>query len=129
MTWSLDQLKTLLASNHNWVIGQEPGCLTITNEDGLDAYLAVSGQQIVVQSILFGTAQVKNAAALNEQILKTHQLFPLTSVAITKVGEDEYYSAFGAISSSTDEASLRVEVDTLFSNVSEFLDAFEQFIH
>lgn len=129
MTWSLDELATTLAKNSSWLIGREPQCLTITNEDGLDAYLALSGKQIIVQTILFSKDQVKNVADLNEQILKTHLLFPLTSVGISKVGEEEYYGAFGAISSSTDEASLLVEVETLFSNVSEFLDAYAQFIN
>jgi len=129
MTWSLDQLNTVLAENENWLIHQEPGCLTVTNEDGLDAYVAVSGQQIIVESILFAKSQVGDTAALNEEILKTHQLFPLTSVGITRVHHEDYYCAFGSISSATDAPSLRVELETLFNNVSNFLEAYEQFIH
>lgn len=129
MTWSLEQLAAVFAKNEHWLTHQEPGCLTITNEDGLDAYVAVSGQQIVVESILFAKSQVKNTAALNEEILKTHKLFPLTSVGITQINHEDYYCAFGAISSNTDEASLQVEIETLFNNVSGFLDAYGQFIH
>jgi uncharacterized protein len=129
MSWSLEQLSALFAKNDNWLVSQETGCICITNEDGLDAYVAVSGQQIIVESLLFGTSQVKDPGALNEEILKTHQVFPLTSVCITQVDNEEYYCAFGAISSSTDETSLLVEVETLFSNVSGFLDAYEHFIN
>jgi uncharacterized protein YjfI (DUF2170 family) len=50
-------------------------------------------------------------------------------VGISQIDNETYYTAFGAISSSTDEASLLVEVDTLFSNVSGFLDTYEQFLN
>jgi uncharacterized protein YjfI (DUF2170 family) len=129
MTWNLEQLSELFSKNDNWAVSLEPGCICLTNEDGLDAFVAVSGKQIVVQSILFSKKQVNDAAALNEEILKTHQLFPLTSVGINQIDNETYYTAFGAISSSTDEASLLVEVDTLFSNVSGFLDTYEQFLN
>ncbi len=129
MSWSLETLNTALSKNDNWVVSLEAGCICVTNEDGLDAYVAVSGRQILVESILFSKQQVKNPSALNEEILKTHQLFPLTSICITRLDNDEYYAAFGAISSSTDEASVLVEVETLFGNVSEILDAYEQFIN
>jgi uncharacterized protein len=129
MTWNLAQLSTLLAKNDNWVVSHEPDCIRLTNEDGLDAFVAVSGKQIITQSILFSQNQVRDTAALNEEILKTHQLFPLTSVGITQINNETYYTAFGSISSSTDEASFLVEVETLFSNVSGFLDAYEQFIN
>jgi uncharacterized protein YjfI (DUF2170 family) len=129
MTWNLAQLSTLLAKNDNWAVSLEPDCIRLTNEDGLDAFVAVSGKQIITQSILFSKNQVRDTAALNEEILKTHQLFPLTCVGITQIDNEIYYTAFGSISSSTDEASLLVEVETLFSNVSGFLDAYEQFIN
>ncbi len=129
MTWTLDTLTTALAQNSQWLVHAESGCLTITNEDGLDAYLAISGQQIIVEAILFAKSQVKDTAALNEHILKTHQLFPLTSVGITCIQNEDYYCAFGAISAATDAQSLHVEVDTLFTNISGFLEAYESFIH
>jgi uncharacterized protein len=129
MSWNLEQLQALFEKNDQWITSPEAGCLCITNEDGLDAYVAVSGKQIVVKSILFGKRQVSDTAALNEEILKTHQLFPLTSVGINRIDGEDYYAAFGAIASTTDEASLVLEVETLFSNVSGFLDAYEQFIN
>lgn len=129
MTWNLEQLSTLFAKNDHWVVSLEPGCICLTNEDGLDAFVAVSGKQIIVESILFGKNQVRDCALLNEEILKTHQLFPLTSVGITQIDGEAYYAAFGAIFSSSDEDSLLVEVETLFSNVSGFLDAYGQFLN
>jgi hypothetical protein len=102
--------------------------LCITNEDGLDAYLAVSGEQIIVETILFAKAQVNNVAGLNEEILRTHQIFPLTTVATTSIDDEEYYMAFGALSSQSKEESIDIEITALFDNVAGFLEAYEDYL-
>lgn len=129
MTWDLPQLEELLSKRDDWAVHAEDGCLCVTNEDGLDAYLAISGQQIVVESILFDKDNVKDVAGLNEEILKTHQVFPLTTVAITNIEGQEYYMAFGALSSQSKEESIVIEVETLFDNVAGFLDAYEDYLN
>ena len=126
--WELPQVEELLVKREGWVVADEGDCICITNEDGLDAYLAVSGEQILVESILFAKSQVVDVAGLNETILKTHQIFPLTTVAITAVEDEEYYMAFGALSSQSKAESIVIEVEQLFSNISGFLDAYESFL-
>ena len=79
MTWDLNQLETLLADHKDLVITREENCLLIANTDGIDAWLAISGEQILVESLLFAKSEVKDHAALNEEILKTHMIFPLTT--------------------------------------------------
>jgi hypothetical protein len=128
MSWNLTQLQNLAAKHEGWVVGEENGCLCITNEDGLDAYLAVSGEQIIVESILFSKNQVTDVAALNEEILRTHQIFPLTTIATTLIDDEEYYLAFGALSSQSKETSVDIEITALFDNVSGFLDAYEDYL-
>lgn len=128
MTWDLSQLEGLLSKKTHWVVHSENGCLCVANEDGLDAYVATSGAQIIVESILFAKKQVKDVAGLNEEILKTHQVFPLTTIGVTTIDDEEYYIAFGALSSQSKEESIVVEVETLFDNVAGFLDAYESFL-
>lgn len=125
MTWDLSQLETLLKQNNDLVVTQEENCLLIANGDGLDAWLALSGEQIIVESLLFSTNEVKDGAALNEEILKTHMLFPLTTVGISQVAGEEYYTAFGALSSQSKEESVLIEINSLFQNVEAFLDAYQ----
>lgn len=128
MSWNLTQLQEIAAKHEGWVVGEENGCLCITNEDGLDAYLAVSGEQIIVESILFAKKQVNDVAALNEEVLRTHQIFPLTTIATTVIDDEEYYMAFGALSSQSKEESIDIEITALFDNVSGFLDAYENYL-
>ena len=128
MSWDIKQLEILLADHEGWASHMEDGCLCVTSEDGLDAYIAVSGAQIIVESILFAKSQVSNTEALNEEILKTHQVFPLTTIGITPIDGEDYYIAFGALSSQSKEESIIIEVETLFDNVAGFLDAYEDYI-
>ncbi|MCV2886063.1 YjfI family protein [Aestuariibacter sp. AA17] len=125
MTWDLSQLETLLSKQDNLVITREENCLLIANQDGLDAWLAVSGEQILVESLLFGVDEVTDTQSLNEEILKTHMIFPLTTVGISSVGGKDYYTAFGSLSSQSKEESVLIEVNTLFQNVAAFLDAYQ----
>ena len=128
MTWDLDQLETLIGDSNDLVVTREENCLLIANAEGIDAWLAISGEQILVESLLFSSSEVKDKAKLNEEILKTHMLFPLTTVGITTLGTEEYYTAFGALSSQSKAESVMIEIDTLFQNVEAFLDAYQIYL-
>lgn len=91
---------------------------------GVDAFVYVGEKQIVVESILFPVSQVADVVVLNEMILQTHQLVPLTAIAIKMIGGERYYVAFGALSVSSKDEVVIEEVETLFSNVGDFLDLF-----
>jgi len=125
MSWDLSQLNTLLGGHESWSVAAEAECLRVTNENGLEAYVAVSGAQILVECVLFASAQVRDKAALNEVILRTHQVFPLTAVGISTIDDEDYYIAFGALSSQSKEESIEIEVEMLFDNVAGFLEAYE----
>lgn len=128
MSWDLDSIGTLLEEQNDLVVTREEQCLLIANQDGIDAWLAISGEQIIVESLLFAASQVSDKAALDHDILSTHMLFPLTTVGISTVGDEEYYTAFGALSAQSRGESIVIEVQTLFQNVASFLDAYESYL-
>lgn len=125
MVWDLQQLEALFSQQDDYVVTQEDNCLMIANQDGIDAWLAISGEQIIVESLLFSASQVKDKAALDHEILSTHMIFPLTTVGISTIDGEEYYTAFGALSAQSKPESVEIEVATLFQNVAAFLDAYE----
>ena len=128
MQRDLPQLEALLATNSNWAVSTEDDAVCVTNEDGLEAYVAVAGSQIIVETTLFSADQVKDPAGLNDEILRTHQLLPLTTIAIKNIGGQDYYMAFGALASTSKDESILVEVQTLFANVEGFLDIYDAFV-
>ena len=125
MAWDLNSLSELFNGNKAFVVSQEGDCLIVTNEDGIDAYVSVSGTQIVMEVSLFSEASVIDINALNAEVLKTHQLLPLSSMCISKIDGTEYYLAFGALSSGSKKESIETEIETLFQNVPEFLEAYK----
>ncbi|GBL04778.1 YjfI family protein [Glaciecola sp. KUL10] len=128
MAWELSQLATLISEQSGYVVTHEEDCLLIANEDGIDAWLAISGEQILVESLLFSIDEVKDTAALNEEILRTHMVFPLTTIGISNVAGSQYYVAFGALSSQSKQESIVIEIETLFQNVEAFIDAYQGFL-
>lgn len=129
MTWDLDQLQGLLSKQPDLVITRESDCLLIANDDGLDAWIAISGEQILVESLLFAQSEVSDTDALNAAILRTHMVFPLTTVGISNLNGEDYYTAFGSLSAQSKESSILIEVETLFQNVEAFLDAYQEYLN
>lgn len=128
MSWSNTTLKELAEKQANWVVEAEGDCLTISNDEGIDAFVYVGNQQIIVETALFPADDVTDVAALNGLILRSHHLLPLTAICINKIGNDDYYIAFGALSVDSKDSVIIEEIETLFANTGEFLDLYNQYL-
>lgn len=124
MAWITETLKDLLSENGLWEISLEGSCITVTNDEGIDAFVYAGERQLIVEVPLFPEAQVKDVNALNEKVLQTHYYAPLTSIYKKTIGEDSYYVAFGALSLDSKAEVVLEEIDTLFENVDEFLELY-----
>ena len=126
MTWSNKALKTLAEAQSAWVVEQEGDCLSISNDEGIDAFVYVGSRQILVETALFPVESVTNTATLNELVLRSHHLLPLTAICINKIAGEEYYVAFGALSVDSKDSVVVEEIETLFANVGEFLELYKE---
>ncbi len=130
MSWNPETLADTLGEKTTYAVEPESSTvLRISNDEGIDAYLALSGEQILVESLLFAKAQVKDPSALNEDILRTHHTFPLTAIAINSIDGQDYYLAFGALSIHSSAENIILELDFLFRNVEAFLEAYEEHLN
>ena len=129
MIWSNDTLKALAASQLSWVVDAEGDCLSITNDEGLDAFIYVGDRQILAETALFPAAKITDKATLNDLILRTHHLLPLTTICISKIGGEDYYAAFGSLSVESKESVVVEEIETLFANVGEFLELYKEHLN
>lgn len=129
MSWTFDGIKELLSSQSSWVVEAEGDCLSISNDEGVDAFLYVGERQIVVETPLFSKQDVTDSAQLNELILSTHQLLPLTTIGIKEINNEDFYIAFGSLSALSKESVLLEEVETLFLNVSEFVELYSEYLN
>jgi uncharacterized protein len=107
------------------VEGSEPGIHLIMKEFGdLPLFMSVSGDQIIVDTLLWPLDDVADKAAFNDMALRTHKYFPLSTFGISK-GPDgrDYYEMFGALSAGSILDSVLSEIDTLADNVLQAVEA------
>ena len=106
--------------------GAEPGLyMTMHDYGDLPLFMAVVGRQIVVEALLWPVSQVRDPARFNEALLRTHKLFPLSTLGIETLDGDPVYIMFGALSASSSLADVLFEVETLADNVIRATEAYE----
>lgn len=94
--------------------------------DPIEAVLVRTDTEILVQTALLPVEAVRDRARVNERILRSHKLIPLTTVAIEKIGEREFYIAFGALAAESRPEVVVKEVDFLYANLDDIAELFEE---
>ena len=128
-TWTYETIKALAEQQSGWVVDSESDCLRISNDEDIDAFLYLGEEQIVVEIALFPLKCAKDVTALNDLILRTHQLLPLTTVGIKTIDDEDYYVAFGSLSADSKGSVVIQEVETLYVNVDEFLELYSELLN
>lgn len=110
--------------------GVEPALHMVMGDFGdLPLFLTVSGEQIIVEGLLWSAADVADAAAFNEAVLRTHKYFPLSTISLDRAGDgSDYYYMFGALSSASVLKEVLFEIDTLARNVIQAIEAYGEFL-
>lgn len=112
-----------------YVEGAEPGLYIIMHMFGdLPIFLSVAGEQIVVESILWPVADVSDQAAFNEEVLRTHKLFPLSTIGIERFSDEDFYVMFGALSAESSLSNIVFEIEMLADNVIKVTEAYAGFL-
>lgn len=136
INWTIPTLHSALAeldlvkSNEITVTQTEseyPALKLVMNEfGGQPIYLAISGDQILVDALLVEARQVKNPAEFNDAVLRSRDLFPLSSIGIKTLSNGGVvYDMFGALAAVSSLAVVVHEVVTLATNVNSAVQAFE----
>lgn len=98
--------------------GVEPSLrLTMAECGNLEILLAVHGEQVVVESILWHATAIKDPAAFNEAVLLTHKYLPLSTVSLADVGGERFYTLFGSLDTQASLSRVLFEIQTLAENV------------
>jgi len=109
--------------------GVAPVLHIVMNEFGdLPIFVTVSGEQILVESLLWSVTEVKNIELFNEAILRTHKYFPLSTISLDKIDGDDCYHMFGALSSTSSLQNIVFEIEILASNVIQATEAYADFL-
>lgn len=91
----------------------------------LPLFLAISGEQILIEGTLWEEGEVKDKAKFNDTILRTHKLFPLSSIALETPAEGSaYYIMFGALSGASRLENIVLEIEVLADNIIKATEAY-----
>jgi uncharacterized protein YjfI (DUF2170 family) len=102
--------------------------LVMREHGDLPLFLTVSGDQIVVEAMLWSATDVKDLALFNETVLRTHKFFPLSNISLDRVDGDDCYQMYGALSSSSSLQDVLFEIEILASNVIQATQAYSEFL-
>jgi uncharacterized protein YjfI (DUF2170 family) len=95
----------------------------------LPVFLTVSGEQIIVESVLWSINEVVDVAGFNDAVLRTHKYFPLSTISLDTLGDDgDYYHMFGALSSTSILHNVVFEIEALANNVLQATEAYREFL-
>ncbi len=103
--------------------------ITLNEYGDLPVFVTVSGDQLLVEALLWPYEAVKNPAAFNDEILRTHKLFPLSTISLdTLPGGQAYYTMFGALSSTSLLSNIVFEIEVLADNVIKASEAYDHYL-
>ncbi len=110
--------------------GAEPSLHITMHEYGdLPLFLTVAGEQILVEAVMWPASMVPDTAAFNEAVLRTHKLFPLSTISLDAMPDgDDYYQMFGALSASSILVNVVFEIEMLADNVIKATEAYGQYL-
>lgn len=109
--------------------GAEPSLHLILHEYGdLSVFLAVGGEQILVEAYLWPISDVVDPAAFNAHVLATHVLLPLSTIGLQRIGGGAGYVMFGALDTHSSLANLMFEIETLAENVIHATEAYQPYL-
>lgn len=109
--------------------GSEPSLHLVMHEYGdLSVYIAVGGEQIIVEAYLWPVAQVADPDAFNAHVLRTHKLLPLATISLQNIAGVPSYTMYGALDTHSSLPSLMFEIATLADNVIGATEAYAGYL-
>jgi len=103
--------------------------VTMAEYGDLPLFLTVVGEQILVEAILWPEKDVKDVTGFNDEVLRTHKLFPLSTISLDVLADGEsYYTMFGALSATSILSNVVFEIEMLADNVIKATEAYEEFL-
>lgn len=102
--------------------------IIIMNDYGdLRLNVLFTSRQIIIETIICPLSTIQRQDLFNAFILRHQKLLPLSSVAISRLKNDEYYVAFGALSLNSSLEDVVLEIATLAANALDLAELIEQY--
>lgn len=133
MVWTPQSLAEALQHSPglNIDIKNDDQALIIKMNDFGDLMLNIlfTSRQIIIETVICPVNSIQYQDKFNVFILRNQKLLPLSSVGISRVQQEEYYVAFGALSLYSSLADVILEMTTLADNALDLAEITEEYTH
>lgn len=86
-----------------------------------------TSRQIIIETVICPVCSINQKNEFNIFLLRNQKLLPLSSVGISRVQQDEYYVAFGALSLNSSLDDVVLEMTTLAENALDLAEITEEY--
>jgi uncharacterized protein YjfI (DUF2170 family) len=109
--------------------GAEPSLHLVMRDHGnLPLFIAVGGEQIIVEALMWPVADVVDPHAFNVHVLRTHKMLPLSTMGIEIISGVACYIMFGSLDTHSSLANVLFEIETLAENVLSAAEAYMPYL-
>lgn len=109
--------------------GAEPSLHLVMRDHGdLPLFIAVGGEQVIVEALMWPVDDVVDPAAFNVHVLRTHKVLPLSTLGIEVISGVPCYIMFGSLDTHSTLANILFEIETLAENVLSAAEAYAPFL-
>ena len=133
MAWTpqllAEAVQTLPELNIDIEYNEQSLIIKMNDYGDLSLGILFTSRQIIIETVICPVCSINQKNEFNIFSLRNQKLLPLSSVGISRVQEDEYYVAFGALSLNSSLDDVVLEMTTLAENALDLAEITEEYTH
>lgn len=133
MAWTpqllAEAVQTLPELNIDIEYNEKSLIIKMNDYGDLSLGILFTSRQIIIETVICPVCSINQKNEFNIFLLRNQKLLPLSSVGISRVQEDEYYVAFGALSLNSSLDDVVLEMTTLAENALDLAEITEEYTH
>lgn len=132
MAWTpqllAEAVQTLPELNIDIEYNEQSLIIKMNDYGDLSLGILFTSRQIII-TVICPVCSINQKNEFNIFLLRNQKLLPLSSVGISRVQQDEYYVAFGALSLNSSLDDVVLEMTTLAENALDLAEITEEYTH
>ncbi|RNL68693.1 DUF2170 family protein [Citrobacter sp. MH181794] len=133
MAWTpqllAEAIQTLPELNIDIEYNEQSLIIKMNDYGDLSLGILFTSRQIIIETVICLVSSINQQNEFNIFLLRNQKLLPLSSVGISRVQQDEYYIAFGALSLNSSLDDVVLEMTTLADNALDLAEITEEYTH
>ncbi|POT28923.1 DUF2170 domain-containing protein [Citrobacter freundii] len=133
MAWTpqlfAEALQTLPELNIEIEYNEQSLIVKMNDYGDLPLSILFTSRQLIIETVICPVSSINQQDEFNIFLLRNQKLLPLSSVGISRVQQDEYYVAFGALSLNSSLNDVVLEMTTLADNALDLAEITEEYTH